>query len=87
LRLAETTSAVGAGVLGLGLGVVLAAYLRKVGWPVLLTGLLAHTWGMTDKRRLESANGSPRLWWATSLYWFCWLCIIAIVAYVIGTQL
>lgn len=53
LPLAELTSALGAGILGLGIGVLGADYLRGVGLPTVV-GLLLHGWGMADKHRLEA---------------------------------
>ncbi len=54
LRLAELTSGLGAGVLGLGQGVLAAGFLRGLGLPALIAGLLLHVWGMTDRHRLEA---------------------------------
>ncbi len=83
LRLAELTSGFGAGILGLGLGVLAAGFLRGLGWPVLIAGLLLHTWGMTDKHRLEAAQGAPTVWWSTLFYWICWVFLGGLAVYVV----
>ena len=83
LRLAELTSGFGAGILGLGLGVLAAGFLSGLGWPVLIAGLLLHTWGMTDKHRLEAAQGAPTVWWSTLFYWICWVFLGGLTVYVV----
>ena len=82
LRLAELTSSLGAGILGLGIGVLAGEYLDGTGLPVLILGLVLHAWGMTDKHRLEASSLVPDVWWSTVLYWICWVLLGALVAYV-----
>ena len=83
IRLAELTSSMGAGVLGLGIGVVAAQHLKSVGWLLLFVGVLVHGWGMLDKHRLETGAGMPDVWWSTVLCWICWLVLEALVVYVV----
>jgi hypothetical protein len=83
MRLAELTSSLGAGVLGVGLGALLANQLRGLGVPVLLLGALLHAWGMADKHRLEAKAGAPTVWWSTLLYWICWVLLGALAVYVV----
>jgi hypothetical protein len=83
-RLAELSSAVGAGVIGVGLGALLASSLRGLAIPIVLAGLLMHAWGMTDKHRIENARGELRPWWSTLLYWVCWLGLAALTIVVIA---
>ena len=87
LRLAELSSSVGAGVLGVGIGVLASSYLEGLGLPVVAAGLLLHAWGMADKHRLETKRGSPRIWWSTALYWICWAGLAAIASYVAWMRL
>lgn len=86
LRFADLSSSVGAGVLGVGLGVMLAAPLRGLTIPLLGLGLVLHAWGMTDKHRLESRQGALRPWWSSVLYWVCWVALVALVA-IVGYRL
>lgn len=81
LKLAELSSALGAGVLGLGAGVLIANPLRGLGLPLLVVGLALHAWGMTDKHRIEASDQTARIWWSTALYWICWLGLAAVAAY------
>jgi hypothetical protein len=75
VRFAETTSSIGAGILGIGLGVLFAKYLNAFGVAFLLLGTLMHAWGMFDMRRMEIGSGHNRPLWSTLLYWICWLAL------------
>jgi hypothetical protein len=81
LRLAELTSSVGAGVLGLGLGLLLGRSLPISG-VVLLVGLGLHVWGMFDKHRLESGVVAET-WWSKAAYWTCWILLAALIGVLI----
>ena len=83
LKRAETTSSIGAGVLGAGLGLLMAEWLAPHAVLILLAGLLTHVWGMYDKHRLEARTGAARLWWADLLYWGCWLGLLGMLAYLL----
>lgn len=83
LRLAELSSGLGAGVLGLGIGALTATYLQGLGLPILIAGLILHAWGMTDKHRVEVKAGVPGVWWSTVLYWICWGSLVALAAYAV----
>lgn len=83
LKRAETTSSIGAGVLGAGVALLVANRLAAHAVPILITGLVMHAWGMYDKHRLERDEGAGRLWWAELLYWGCWVALAALLAYVL----
>ena len=76
---AELLSAVGAGVLGAGLALLIAELLAPYAVAILIVGLCAHAWGMFWKHRLESQASSVRLWWAELLYWSCWVALALLV--------
>ncbi len=78
LKLAESTSGVGAAVLGVGVGAYFAETFQRLSLPILLLGLLMHGWGMIDKNRLESTTGLRAPWWATALYWLCLVILIGL---------
>jgi hypothetical protein len=83
LKLAELTSTLGAGVIGAGVGLLLASYLRDFAIPIFALGLLMHLWGMTDKHAIETRGGAVPPRWATLLYWFCWVALLAMAAYAV----
>jgi len=82
-RLAELTSAIGAGVLGVGIGVLLPSQVRGLGILIVVVGAVLHAWGITDRHRLESEMGRSPVWWSTALYWTCWLLLAALAGWVI----
>ncbi len=83
LRLAELTSSVGAGVLGIGLGAYFGGRIHSLAIPVLIAGAAMHALGMLDKHRLERSLGVARPWWSTALYWLCWATLAALAAAVV----
>ncbi len=85
LRVAELTSGVGAGIIGAGIGVLLAGYLAGLALPILAVGLLLHAWGMRDKHALEA--GAAHVWWSNTLYWICWLALAGLALYAIARSL
>ncbi len=87
LRIAELTSGIGAVVLGLGGGALLASYLAPVAVLVLFAGVLLHSWGMFDKHRIENTAGAPPSWWVPALYWVCWAGLAALCVYVVARWL
>lgn len=84
VKRAETTSSVGAGVLGAGIGLLAADWLAPHAVVILLTGLAMHVWGMYDKHRLEARTSAPRVVWAELLYWGCWAGLLALIVYVVA---
>jgi len=82
LKLAELTSTFGAGVIGAGIGVLLATWLEGLGLSILAVGLLLHAWGMRDKHALEA--GAPQPAWSTALYGACWLILGALALYAVA---
>ena len=83
MKRAETTSSIGAGVLGAGIALLAPTRFHAFAIPILALGLVMHVWGMYDKHRLESIEGAARLWWAEVLYWLCWLTLGALVLYLL----
>ena len=85
LRFAELTSALGAGILGIGIGALASSFLRGFGIPILIVGIVLHAWGMTDKHRLEAGAARPA--WSTALYWICWLGLVGMAIAMIANAL
>ena len=76
MKQADLASGIGAGVLGAGLGLLLASYLGSYAVPLVVIGITMHVWGMREHHRLEAA--APRVWWAEALYWLCWSLLLVI---------
>jgi hypothetical protein len=82
IKRAELTSSVGAGILGAGIGVLIAQWLRPYALLVLALGIAMHAWGMYDKHRLE-AGELRQVWWSELLYWSCWVSLVALLVFVV----
>ena len=83
---ADLLATTGAGVLGAGLALLLAAQLQPYAIPLLALGLATHGWGMYAKHRLEARSGTPQLPWAEWLYWDCWLALAALAIYIVARE-
>ena len=83
LKRAELLSTVGAGVLGAGIGLLLAEHLVRYAVAMLIVGIIVHGWGMFDKRRLENERSGTRGWWFDVLYWVCWAMLAALLLVVL----
>lgn len=76
-------SAVGAGILGFGLGALLAAWVGAAGWAIAAVGLVLHSWGMYRVQRADQAEGAKRSWLWNGVYWACWASLAAILVWVV----
>lgn len=81
---ANLLSTVGAGVAGLGGGIVLAEQLASFGWWLLGVGAFVHFSAMIGKHRLERRSGYRPTRWEGAAYWLCWL-LLAAVAVVVAS--
>lgn len=87
IKRAELLSSVGAGVLGAGLALLLAAVLQPYAPAILLAGLAAHGWVMYRKHQLERGAPATRLWWSEALYVLCWLAFAVLAFWIALDQL
>ena len=78
---AELAGGLGAGALGMGLGVVLAGYLQGAGVLLVVVGTALHATGMWDKHLLERSERERALWWETLFYWSCWAILGGLLLY------
>jgi len=85
VKRAELLSSFGAGILGAGIGLLLANSLAGSALPILLLGLISHSLGMFQKHRLEQGRYA-RITWVESLYWLCWLALAALLIYIVIRQ-
>jgi len=80
---ADLASGIGAGLLGGGLGALVAQYVSvaAVAVPFVVIGVILHAWGMLERHRLDAA--APRMWWAEILIWGCWATLVVLVAFLL----
>jgi hypothetical protein len=82
---ADVAGSAGAGILGIGLGILLGQFARPelakgLAFAFLLIGISFHGWGMYEKRRLEAGVTIPA--WSKALYWLCWAAIVILAAWI-----
>ena len=82
VKRAELLSSFGAGILGAGIGLLLANALAGYAPMILLLGLLAHSIGMFKKHQLEQGS-QVRIVWVEALYWLCWLALAALLLFIV----
>ena len=80
LKRAELASGLGALVLGIGLGALMAHTIGRLDLAFVVLGTGLHGWGMYDKHRIEAGAVRP-VWWSEALYWICWALLIGMIAY------
>ncbi len=80
-KLAELTSGIGALVIGVGLGALLARWVGAAAGFVTVVGVLLHGFGMWDKHRLEAGLPIARDRAVVALYWICWLLLAGVLVY------
>lgn len=80
-KAAELLSTTGALVLGVGIGLLVPAVGTVVAWLAIALGVLSHGWGMYERHRLDLQGGTVLPWWASLLYWLCWIGLAALAVY------
>ena len=77
VRLAQSASAIGAAILGVGIGAQWGTPLKSFAIVILVIGAIIHIYGMyvTQMRNTTERNGQvAKILWVTA-----WLCLIALV--------
>ncbi|MEW6035142.1 MAG: hypothetical protein AB1529_00885 [Candidatus Micrarchaeota archaeon] len=80
---AGLASASGAGVLGFGLGALLATYFQSYALLIILIGLMMHAWGMYRKHEAEKVRQGAFPLLMDLLYWVCWIVLTVLAIYVL----
>jgi hypothetical protein len=76
---AELAGSIGAGLLGAGLGALLARWAAPYAPLLVALGVLLHGWGMVEKHRIEA--GAPTPLWSKALYWLCWIVLSGLIVW------
>jgi hypothetical protein len=83
LKQLELLGGLGGAVLGGGVALLFADWLRPYALPAVAIGVTAHGWAMFQKHRIERAGGDVKPpAWETAAYWACWLLIGALALYI-----
>ena len=81
LKQAELASALGAGIIGFGLGAYLANYFAPNALWTIVIGIALHGVAMYKKAEIKPT----KLKWAKWLYWLCWAIIIGLAIYIVAS--
>lgn len=83
LKRLELLGGLGGAVLGGGVALLFAEWLRPYALPAVAIGVTAHGWAMFQKHRIELADGNVKPpAWETAAYWACWVLIGALALYI-----
>jgi NADH:ubiquinone oxidoreductase subunit 6 (subunit J) len=81
LQLAQSASALGAGILGLGLGAKWGKVMTNYALLIIIVGAIIHVFGMYIMQ-MKNTNGKAT-GIAKALWISAWICLIALVAIII----
>jgi hypothetical protein len=83
LKQLDLLGGLGGAVLGGGVALLFAEWLRPYAMPAVIVGIIAHGWAMFQKHRLELASTAARPpAWEIAAYWTCWLLIGTLALYI-----
>jgi hypothetical protein len=83
IKLAQSASALGAGILGFGLGAKWGNLITEYALIIIVVGAIFHIWGMyiVQLRGVnEKANRIAKVLWISA--WVCLVALIAVMIYV-----
>ena len=86
-RLAQTASALGAGILGFGLGAKWGNVIVDYAFIVIVAGAILHVWGMyimQMKNYNQKYYGISRALWISA--WVCLIILVVLVVYLFITK-
>ncbi|TKK66315.1 hypothetical protein FC093_17165 [Ilyomonas limi] len=85
IRLAQSASALGAGILGFGIGAKFANTIASYSSMVIVAGGILHFWGMYIMQMKEQSSRSLGI--AKWLWISAWICLILLIVIIIYLQL
>ena len=86
-RLAQSASALGAGLLGFGIGAIWGYMIAAYAIVLIIISAVFHIWGMyimQMRNQSKSAEISARILWASA--WICLIVLVAIIVYLLVTN-
>jgi hypothetical protein len=87
VRLAQSASAIGAAILGVGIGAEWGTPLKSFAILILLIGAIIHTYGMyvtQMKNTTERTSVVAKILWISA--WLCFVALIAMFVYLLFQQ-
>jgi NADH:ubiquinone oxidoreductase subunit 6 (subunit J) len=86
-RLAQSASALGAGILGFGLGTKYGNIIADFAFIIIIVGAIFHVWGMYVMQMgtgNEKGNSTATVLWISA--WVCLIVLIAVIVYLLITK-
>ena len=85
MKRADLAGSGGAGILGVGLGLLLMDLLpvevaTSVALSLTAIGGVLHGWGMYERHRIEGGMDVPQ--WSRALYWVCWIALGTLLVWI-----
>ena len=80
-KLAQSASALGAAILGFGLGAEWGDVIRHYAIAIITVGAILHVWGMYVMQMKDASDKQNAV--ATILWISAWICLLALIAAII----
>lgn len=81
----ELLSGLGAGLIGMGLGIKFYQSLKKFFFPLFLFGIISHSVGMYATKQIDK-KGVELSSLTMGFYYFCWAVLMGMIFYFIITR-
>jgi hypothetical protein len=79
LRIAESSSSLGAAILGLGIGIWFSSDLKQFQWPLVILGGVLHLFGMVMMNMHDKKLEQLSLFWRILFRFLFWICLLFLV--------
>lgn len=76
LRIAESSSPLGAGILGLGIGIWLSNDLKEFQWILIIAGGILHLFGMVIMNQHDKKLEQLSPFWRILFQFLFWICLL-----------
>lgn len=81
MKMAQSASALGAGILGFGLGILLGVDINNYAFLIIIVGAILHVYGMYI---MQMKNTNARTQGIAKILWIsAWICLVALSAIII----
>jgi hypothetical protein len=88
VELAQSSSGIGACVLGIGIGMLFQNFLQFSSSIFLVTGIVLHSWGMITLAKMKDESGRKMFYtnhWIRLGMWICVVLILLLTVYLFRT--
>jgi hypothetical protein len=86
LRIAESSSPLGAAILGLGIGIWLSNDLKQFQWVLIIAGGILHLFGMVIMNQHDKKLEQLSPFWKRLFQFLFWVCLL-FLAFIFGRSI